>query len=211
MAHKADYELVLHNENNELILIQYALWKDKRLDITKYNFTRNLAYIRWGNVDYHSLGGWLVQFPNEKPRNSYYSYYGEERTKLYDYCTQPTFPNGLKYGTLLTSWDRVKELILETHSEFKYLLKKIDFEKTHITIFTLFELMRMWYEHPSEVENLAFKGFYTLALNKQLYRLGKAKKMEIIKAVKDFTGNECYCTLKNIREYINSGMKFDEW
>ncbi len=208
MAHKADYELVISNENNELILTQYALWKDKRLDIVKYNFTTNKTKIRWGNVDYFNMGGWLVQYPNEKASHYYYGY---QTIKLYEMIDTKEYPNGLKYGTLLTSWDRVKEIVLETHPEFKYLIKKIQFDKNKLSIFTLFDLMRLWYSHPVEVETLAFKGFYQLALNKSLYRLGKAKKGEIIRSIKNFEDNQDRCTLKLIREYIKSGMNFNEW
>ena len=208
MAHKADYDLIVENENNELVLTQYALWKDKRLDIVRYNFTTNKTYIRWGNVDFFNMGGWLVQYPNEKARTYYY---GNQVIKLYDMIESKNYPAGLQYGTLLTTWEKVKELINQIHPEFKYLIKKINFNRDTLTIFKLFDLMRMWYTHPVEVETLANKGFYSLALNKSLYRLGKAKKKEIIMAIKDIEDNDDRCTLKLIRDYINSGLTFEEW
>ena len=171
MGHKATYDIVVDNENNELVLTQYALWKDKRLDIYKYNFTKNKRYIRWGNINYCGAGGWLVYYPNEKLSYYYGSGY---KAVLYDYQETTERYEGLEYGTLLTSFEKTKELVLEIHPELKYLINKIQFYKYKISIFKLFDLMRMWYEHPSEVESLAYKGFYSLALNKSLYRLGKA-------------------------------------
>ena len=171
MAHKADYSLRLTIEDNNLVLIQYAEWKNHILDIVKYNFTENQCYIRWGNVDYYNLGGWLVQFPDEKVRLRYS--YEKEIIKKYPYLKANKY-EGLMYGKLLTTnEDYLRDIILQVHPEFKYLMKKIDFNSPTFTIFKLLDAMRMWYEHPSEVEALASKGFYKLLMNKNLYKLSR--------------------------------------
>ena len=71
MAHKADYYLRLQVENeNELVLVNEARWKNYSLDIYKYNITKNQAYMR-ANVKLN-LGGWLVDFPGEVVKTWYF-------------------------------------------------------------------------------------------------------------------------------------------
>ena len=210
MAHKADYSLRLTIEDNNLVLIQYAEWKNHILDIVKYNFTENQCYIRWGNVDYYNLGGWLVQFPDEKVRLRYS--YEKEIIKKCPYSKANKY-EGLMYGKLLTTnEDYLRDIILQVHPEFKYLMKKIDFNSPTFTIFKLLDAMRMWYEHPSEVEALASKGFYKLLMNKNLYKLSKPKKKAIIQALNHFNGHIEYdLKLIDIQDYCNSGLSFEEW
>ena len=64
MGHRSKYYLRLEIENdNELVLINQACYKEYTLDILKYNFTRNTYYYRWGNISYTSLSGWTVEYP----------------------------------------------------------------------------------------------------------------------------------------------------
>lgn len=210
MAHKAEYYWRVENENQELIFYLDAKWKDKNLDVFKYNFTTNKIYYRWGNIDFYQLGGWLVQYPNERAR---YNYYGREIIPLYPYLESKEWYEGLKYGNL-HEWigaDRLKRLILECHPEYKYFLKKYNFESVFHKIPKLIDLMNMWKEHPSEVEALVSLGFFNVALNKNLYRLTKPKKQEIIRALKEFVGSDGNPSLITVQEYIKSGMKFEEW
>ena len=220
MAHKCDYFLRFEIENeNELVLINQACYKQDyeiqdykyKLDIYKYNLTTKKAYVRYGNVHYVNLGGWLVDFPNEKCKTRYGYYYGyNSQIPLCDY-EETSRINGLEYGRLEMSYDRVKELFLKSKPELKYLLNKVDFYNPRMTIWKLLDLIDMWYLHPSEVETLAYLGFYNIAINKSLYRLGKAKKKEIITALKYFNSDRGILSLITVQNFIKSGMKYEEW
>ena len=220
MAHKCDYFLRFEIENgNELVLINQACYKQDyeiqdykyKLDIYKYNLTTKKAYVRYGNVHYVNLGGWLVDFPNEKCKTRYGYYYGYNcQIPLCDY-EETSRINGLEYGRLEMSYDRVKELFLKSKPELKYLLNKVDFYNPRMTIWKLLDLIDMWYLHPSEVETLAYLGFYNIATNKSLYRLGKAKKKEIITALKYFNDDRGMLSLITVQNFIKSGMKYEEW
>jgi hypothetical protein len=220
MAHKCDYFLRFEIENeNELVLINQACYKQDyeiqdykyKLDIYKYNLTTKKAYVRYGNVHYVNLGGWLVDFPNEKCKTRYGYYYGyNSQIPLCDY-EETSRINGLEYGRLEMSYDRVKDLFLKSKPELKYLLNKIDFYNPRMTIWKLLDLIDIWYLHPSEVETLAYLGFYNIATNKSLYRLGKAKKKEIINALKYFNDDRGMLSLITIQNFIKSGMKYEEW
>ena len=220
MAHKCDYFLRFEIENeNELVLINQACYKQDyeiqdykyKLDIYKYNLTTKKAYVRYGNVHYVNLGGWLVDFPNEKCKTRYGYYYGyNSQIPLCDY-EETSRINGLEYGRLEMSYDRVKELFLKSKPELKYLLNKIDFYNPRMTIWKLLDLIDIWYLHPSEVETLAYLGFYNIATNKSLYRLGKAKKKEIINALKYFNDDRGMLSLITVQNFIKSGMKYEEW
>lgn len=220
MAHKCDYFLRFEIENeNELVLINQACYKQDyeiqdykyKLDIYKYNLTTKKAYARYGNVHFVNLGGWLVDFPNEKCKTRYGYYYGyNSQIPLCDY-EETSRINGLEYGRLEMSYDRVKELFLKSKPELKYLLNKIDFDNPRMTIWKLLDLIDMWYLHPSEVETLAYLGFYNIATNKSLYRLGKAKKKEIINALKYFNSDRGMLSLITVQNFIKSGMKYEEW
>ena len=220
MAHKCDYFLRFEIENeNELVLINQACYKQDyeiqdykyKLDIYKYNLTTKKAYVRYGNVHYVNLGGWLVDFPNEKCKTRYGYYYGyNSQIPLCDY-EETSRINGLEYGRLEMSYDRIKKLFLKSKPELKYLLNKIDFYNPRMTIWKLLDLIDMWYLHPSEVETLAYLGFYNIATNKSLYRLGKAKKKEIIKALSNFNDDRGMLSLITVQNFIKSGMKYEEW
>ena len=220
MAHKCDYFLRFEIENeNELVLINQACYKQDyeiqdykyKLDIYKYNLTTKKAYVRYGNVHFVNMGGWLVDFPNEKCKTRYGYYYGYNcQIPLCDY-EETSRINGLEYGRLEMSYDRVKELFLKSKPELKYLLNKIDFYNPRMTIWKLLDLIDMWYLHPSEVETLAYLGFYNIATNKSLYRLGKAKKKEIINVLKYFNDDRGMLSLITVQNFIKSGMKYEEW
>ena len=220
MAHKCDYFLRFEIENeNELVLINQACYKQDyeiqdykyKLDIYKYNLTTKKAYVRYGNVHFVNMGGWLVDFPNEKCKTRYGYYYGyNSQIPLCDY-EETSRINGLEYGRLEMSYDRVKDLFLKSKPELKYLLNKIDFYNPRMTIWKLLDLIDMWYLHPSEVETLAYLGFYNIATNKSLYRLGKAKKKEIINALKYFNDDRGMLSLITVQNFIKSGMKYEEW
>ena len=220
MAHKCDYFLRFEIENgNELVLINQACYKQDyeiqdykyKLDIYKYNLTTKKAYVRYGNVHYVNMGGWLVDFPNTKCKTRYGSYYGYNHIiPLCDY-EETSRINGLEYGRLEMNYDSIKELFLKSKPELKYLLNKIDFYNPRMTIWKLLDLIDMWYLHPVEVETLAYLGFYNIATNKSLYRLGKAKKKEIINALKYFNDDRGMLSLITVQNFIKSGMKYDEW
>ena len=220
MAHKCDYFLRFEIENeNELVLINQACYKQDyeiqdykyKLDIYKYNLTTKKAYVRYGNVHFVNMGGWLVDFPNEKCKTRYGYYYGyNSQIPLCDY-EETSRINGLEYGRLEMNYDLIKDLFLKSKPELKYLLNKIDFYNPRMTIWKLLDLIDMWYLHPSEVETLAYLGFYNIATNKSLYRLGKAKKKEIINALKYFNDDRGMLSLITIQNFIKSGMKYEEW
>ena len=220
MAHKCDYFLRFEIENeNELVLINQACYKQDyeiqdykyKLDIYKYNLTTKKAYVRYGNAHYVNLGGWLVDFPNEKCKTRYGYYYGYNcQIPLCDY-EETSRIEGLEYGRLEMSNETMKNLILQSKPELKYLMKKIDFDNPRLTLWKLIDLIEMWYEHPSEVETLAYLGFYNIATNKSLYRLTKPKKKEIIKALSNFNDDRGMLSLITVQNFIKSGMKYEEW
>lgn len=206
MGHRSKYYLRLEIEkDNELVLINQACYKEYTLDILKYNFTRNTYYYRWGNISYTSLSGWTVEYPGELVRERY----SREKYKVKEYPFQESNEvyEGLLYGELEMSYPMIKKIILKVNPEYKYLLNKISLEQ-ECNIFTLFKLMQMWKEHPYEVELLVQKRFYSIALNKSLYKLTLKKKKEVLKALKNFNHN---VSLLTVQQYIKSGLKFDEW
>ncbi len=220
MAHKCDYFLRLEIENgNELVLINQARYKQDyeiqdykyKLDIYKYNLTTKKAYARYGNVHYANMGGWLVDFPDEKCKTRYGYYYGYNHPiPLCDY-EETSRVVGLEYGRLEMNNETMKDLILQSKPELNYLMKKIDFDNPRLTIWKLIDLIEMWYQHPSEVETLAYLGFYNIATNKSLYRLTKPKKKAIIKALSNFNDDRGMLSLATVQSFIKSGMKYDEW
>lgn len=206
MGHRSKYYLRLEIENdNELVLINQACYKEYTLDILKYNFTRNTYYYRWGNISYTSLSGWTVEYPGELVRERY----SREKYKVKEYPFQESNEvyEGLLYGQLEMSYPMIKKIILKVNPEYKYLLNKISLDQ-ECNIFTLLKLMQMWKEHPYEVELLAQNRFYSIALNKSLYKLTLKKKKEVLKALKNFNHN---VSLLTVQQFIKSGLKFEEW
>ena len=217
MAHHCDYFLRIEIENdNEIVLYNQARYKQDyeiqdykyKLDIYKYNLTKKQAYYRYGNIHCNAIGGWLVDFPGETIKSRYNYYYGynnKARLGNWEECQRV---DGLEYGRIDMCFETIKSKILKVRPELKYLLNKINYDNVRFTIWKLVDLIDMWYEHPSEVETLAQKGFYKIAVNKNLYRLGKVKKKEIINALKYFNEDT---TLMTVQQFIKSGMKYDEW
>ena len=215
MAHICDYYYTLQIENeNELVLVAEARYLKRMdsqsyeysLDVYKYNITTRKAYAR-DNLIYNRLGGYLVNFPNEKVK-----WYGEKYTvPKYSYHELFQRYAGIEYGILETPTEWIKERIIKCNPELKYLIKKIDFDAPRFNIWKLVNVMDFWKEHPSEVEALASRGFYNIATNKNLYRLSKPKKKAVIKALNNFNGHINDISLKEVMEFIKTGMSYQEW
>ena len=206
MAHHCKFYRRFEIENdNELVIISRASWKNYSCDVYKFNITKNKAYYR-ENLQFVNLGGYLVDFPSEKIRYRY----GSESyiVPLYDWKEAYDRFTGVEYGFREQSVEIVKEKILTVYPEMKYLIKKVDFENALYNDNKLINAMLMWFEHPSEVEALVSKNLYNIASNKNLYRLTPKKKKEIIRALNHFTHDESLVTVQN---YIKSGLEFKEW
>ena len=206
MVHKCNYYLRLQIENdNDLVLVNQARYKNYALDIYKYNITKKQAYMR-ANVKFVNLGGYLVDFPNEVVTTYYY--HEKVVVKTYPFEKIRNRVIGLEYGTLEQNWDDVKNKILNVYPDMKYLIKKINYDNHYFNIWKLMDLMEMWHEHPLEVEVLASKGFYNIACNKNLYKLKTERKKEIINALKDFKED---VKLVEVQNFLKSGLEFEEW
>lgn len=203
MGHKCEYTSRLYiNEDNHLIFETIANWKKESLDVSRWDIDENKYYYRFDNINFVSCGGWLVDFPNEYRRIPYYG--GKEKVTLSEYYENENF-----YQGVIACWKEVTEYEIEfikrNKPEYHYLIKKIDYVKNKLKCSTLFNLMIMWKQHPSEVETLAQKGLYNLALNKNLYKLSKSKKKTLVQALKQVNMD---ISLVYLQQWIKSKLDF---
>ena len=67
MSHRVEYiQTLTICEDNRLYAMLSAKWKNEFLDVYKVDFETGKAYARDGNLVYKSLGGYMVDFPEEK-------------------------------------------------------------------------------------------------------------------------------------------------
>ena len=203
MGHKCEYTSRLYiDENNHLIFETIANWKEKSLDVSRWDIDENKYYYRFGNIYFVNCGGWIVDFPNEYRRIPYYG--GKEKVELSEYYENASF-----YQGVIACWKTVSdyeiEFIKRNKPEYNYLINKIDYVNYKLNCNKLFNLMAMWKLHPSEVETLAQKGLYNLALNNNLYKLSKGKKKTLVQALKQVNQD---VPLVFIQQWIKTKVDF---
>lgn len=210
MGHHCDFTCRFEIEDNDVVRITTAHWKNKQLDVYKEYLNQDKCVSR--NIYYSQLGGYLVTFPGEKNNRSYYNYFGYKQ-ELEDWYKDAKIEL-LASGTYSQPLSHVKEILFMANSDLFYFCKKLDSSESYPV---LFELVRMWRLHP-ECETLIQYGYYKLALNKNLYRLSKKKLKEVLKVlseVKDRNPVYRHATLNDIQKY-NLHFKdkissFKEW
>ena len=212
MAHKCDLKSRLVIENGKIYAIARAYWKDKELDIYKECLEDKKVYIKQ-NVKYTNMAGWLVSFPNEK-ETGYRRYY-HDIVPDYEYEEINYTYDGIRWARTETFQDveRQISLILENHSEYRYLLNKLYRNETYnMNAYFLFDAIHNWEEHP-ESEYLYQKGFFSLATNKSLYRLGKAKKKQYLKLIQimPISESNSFWNLKDLRAFNNTGLSMEDY
>lgn len=195
MAHQATYidrievETDWETERKFLVRTVKADWYDKKenrvrtLDVykeyetgtyygTERFFARNIV---------STMMGYLVYYPGERIIQTGYWYGGDQYA--------PNVPDDWQnYGSERIggcypenkSSDRDIENVLEVYPNFKYIIKKINREDLNNPL--LMDLINVFKEHP-EVEGLCQLGLYTIALNKQLYKLTLPKRKAVIKFI----------------------------
>ena len=209
MGHHCTYTCRFEIEENDLVRITRAHWKNKELDVYKEYLNANKCMAR--NLYFSQMGGYLVTFPGEKNNYSYFNYYGykQELEEWYDFPKTDC----LAYGEYNQKLIEIKCMLLIVDESLYYLCKKLE---SSLVYPKLFDLVRIYKEHP-ECETLIQYGFYKLALNKSLYRLSKSKIKDVLKAVSCLKNN-IYAdklTLNLIQKYNlhykNDIPNFKDW
>lgn len=195
MAHQATYidrievETDWETERKFLVRTVKADWYDKKqcqlksLDVyreyetgTYYGkdrfFARNIV---------STMMGYLVYYPGERIIQTGYWYGGDQiaANRPDDWQNYGTERIGGYYPENQTS-DSDIENVLEVYPNFKYIIKKIN--RADLNNPLLMDLINVFKEHP-EVEGLCQLGLYTIALNRQLYKLTLLKRKAVIKFI----------------------------
>ena len=187
MGHHCEYvdrieiEYDYETEQKYLCRVVNARWKEHRLDVYKEledntYYGKDCIFAR--NILYCSMGGYLVTFPGEKSAASYWGYYGgydKNRVQELEDWTN-TSPLGLWSVNLID--ERSERNIIEVYPNFKYVLKKLKPNDKRVQL--IWELLKTWKEHP-EIEGLCQLGFYSIAMNNNLFKLTAPKRKQIIK------------------------------
>lgn len=194
------------NDKNHLILESDATWKDKRLDISRLDYDSGNFSYRFRNLHFvNTGGGWLIEYPGEENTCPYYGGRYTVEKEPYEECDKEF--SGLLDYSLMNSFEASE--IIKKKPELKYLLNKLDYLNHPLTKLTTFKLMIMWKKHPLEVECLSAKGLYSLALNKNLYKLTPLKKKALIKRLNEVTTDDV--TLQDIQSWLKNKISFDEF
>ena len=174
MAHKCEYTMRFYvdYEKQDLVRVTTAHWKNKQLDV--YREFLKSGEVESRNLYFASLGGWLVTFPGEKNKRSYFNYYGYKQ-ELEEWAHE--VKTDALMGKCEQSIEDIKIMLFEVDSKLFYFCKKLS--NYYDTYSKLFELVRIYLAHP-ECETLIQYGFYDLALNKSLYKLSKKKLKEVL-------------------------------
>lgn len=201
-----DYEV----EKKYLVRVINASWKDKDLDVyaeieagsyyENLYFSRNLIYAYGG-------GGYLVSFPGEKSRSSYYCYQYQTEVTLEDWAISSRC--NLRCTNIASYEDERK--ILEVYPRFKYVLKKIP--ETDKNLSRIMEILEIWKNHP-EIEGLCQLGFYEIATNNNLFKLSLKKRKEIIQWISKnakLIPNPKFLKLVYIQKMIKNNITYEEF
>ena len=196
MGHHCSYECRFYVENNDLVLITTAYYKNTSLDVYREYLKTNKAECR--NLFFSYLAGYTVTFPNEKIYR-----YSNERMPLERWGYTQAISN-LRYGTYPQDLDRVKTMLLEVCPELKYFCKKYSNDAGYEN---LFEVIRNYWKHP-ECETLLELGFVDLAMNQSLYKLTKPKLKEVLNIIQTNKDIICHNTrLRDIQVYLKQYQK----
>lgn len=172
MAHKAMYVDRLEVIEGQVYRVVNAVYKNMSLDVYKVNLHNYKCYMR-DNLVLASIGGWLVNYPNEKVRHRYsYGTYIQELCEWQE-CTRI---EGLEYGKWLTEAD--KQILLIHFPQHKYLINKLPMGIT--ALHELPQIFQTYEEHPQS-ETLFQLGFFKIAENKNLYKMKRDKLKQIIR------------------------------
>lgn len=183
MAHKATFTDRIEVEDNKIVRIVNAAWKDKTLDVYK-QYLDGECYVKHVNFSY--CGGYTVEFPGEKRTGTARYYYG-------DYVEEDNFGKCQALNLWCSYHEPVEvEAIIKAEPRLKYFFKKIqssNLTDTNLYMFNinyqeLMSLMNMYLTHP-ECEELIRLGFYRLVLNNNFYKLTKPKLKTIINFIKE--------------------------
>lgn len=212
MAHHCEFKSRLIEDNGKLYAVVRAYWKERALDVYKECLEDKKIYFK-ENLRFTNMGGWLVSFPMERERG--YMRYYNDRVPDYEWQEARWQFDGIRYARTddYQDVDSQIELILKNHDEYKYLLNKIQRNDLYnMNILFLFDTIHNWEEHP-ESEYLYQNGFFKLATNKSLYRLGKTKKREILNVIRQMPNDytNAWYQLKDIREFKNTGLTVAEY
>ncbi len=193
--HHVDFEDRLEIDGNELVRVIKAVYKDKELDvIVEYPD----GYIVGRNLAYGYMSGYLVSFPGEKERYRYgggsYIVEEEQYSEICWSCNPTIQRSYIDY-----------DLILKFDPNLRYLIKKIKNSNLSLNAKNMMLLINYYKEHP-EIEALIEANQLFVALNKNLYRLKKEKRKQVINFIKN---NKQYTnmTLISIQRAIKNNIQ----
>ena len=220
MGHHCEYvdrieiEYDYETEQKYLYRVVNARWKEHSLDVYKEledntYYGKDCIFAR--NILFCNMGGYLVTFPGEKSAASYWGYYGgydkNKVQELEDWTN--TSPLGLWSVNLID--ERSERNIIEVYPSFKYVLKKIKPNDKRVQL--IWELLKTWKEHP-EIEGLCQLGFYSIAMNNNLFKLTAPKRKQIIKWIcehKELVDYPQYLKLVHIQKMIKYKLTVEEF
>ena len=209
MAHKCQYEDRITEIDGDVWRIVNAQYKNMSLDVYKVNLTTNKVYAK-DNLVFYGIGGYMVNFPNEKVRSSYYSGYTPYIEIDHEWKEYSSHFDGLEWGRKINDHDR--EIITKYLPQYKYLIKKIP---ENIMIAKLPHIFEIYNKYPQS-ESLLALGLYKLALNKTLYKMKKENIKPIIQYLNKYRDNlsaiEAHSlTLKDIKCALKNNVAPDEY
>lgn len=211
MSHRCTFVSTVSVEDNRIWIYTWAQHDMKQLDVYKVRLDDGKAYVREGNLVFKNMGGWLVDFPEETVRASWYYGYGRHKAELYDYVELKDRIRAIESGyDMQQPAHRIRKLLLNYYPELKYLIKKLE-DQALKNPYMLIDIIKTYKEHP-ESENLFAMGFYEIANNKTLYRLSKPKKTQIINFLRqlDIVAPHNY-KLKEIQRALKLGIDVKLW
>lgn len=204
MGHRCSYSERIEFENNQLVRIVNAVYKNMKGTICfsedvykEYEDGRIKGrYLAWSNV-----AGYIVNFPGDKL--GYYGGYNTQQKQNFEPYNELNM--WINHSTPIPIL-----AIMNKRPELKYLLKKMD---SKITCSTFMKIVKQYKKYPN-IEELVRMNLYGLALNENLQKLKPKKKSELISYIKQhiyeldnwtslYKIQRCLkynCTLKDLEE-----------
>lgn len=151
----------------------------KKLTIMKISENPGKCFVRWGNLEFGSIGGWRVRFPGDA-----FVYYrdGQGEYEIYT-MTKTTYDHVPGISEIrVTYLGEIEKL----DPSLKYLAKALETKNIPLTI----ELIKAYRQHPQDVEMLIKAGYVHLATNKNMLKLKPEMKKKVYNELVNGTGNE---------------------
>lgn len=156
---------------------------------------------RWDNLRFTKMVGWRVDFPDDaSPWTKQYPVSDQQKTVLGKLIKTAAkdMPN------ISAIYIHNLELMENIDPRLKYLITALASQKESLTI----KHIKLFREHPHEMERLIKNGHSSLALNKTIYKLKPKLKKEVYRRLRNIQDE--YIALRDILHMIKYNIPLSE-